>query len=323
MKWVQILKLSVSLSLLAVAFYLLDWTKLFAAVKEITPWIFIWAVFISILVNGVLAIRWHQLTLKIASLPLLENFKHYFYGSFLNFFTPANIGGDAYRLIALKRHVPRSFVIITTLLRERYLGLLSFFIGFIFCFGSLFIFNTSSLITVKKIYYYTGCIVALGTAGLIFTSPIITAITQFKRIRSRERVVNILNGFRDAAHFDSLADFLKLMGLSLVALFGWLITVGIVGVDLGMEISWFYLGATVILVELARLIPISIQGIGVREGMYAYLFTASAQGPETGFMLGTISYLALSLSLLISGLIGWLLMYFIPAQEGDKTQINQ
>ena len=74
--------------------------------------------------------------------------------------------------------------------------------------------------------------------------------------------------------------------------------------DLGINISYLQLGAVVILVELIRLIPITIQGLGLREGMYAYLFQILEKSPEDGFVLGSVTYLTLSLSLLFSGLIG-------------------
>jgi hypothetical protein len=99
----------------------------------------------------------------------------------------------------------------------------------------------------------------------------------------------------------------KLLGLSLIALFLWILTAQIMAFDLRIDISYLLLGAVVILVELIRLIPITIQGVGLREGMYAYLFRIIGKSPEDGFVLGSVTYLALSLSLLCSGLIGSIL----------------
>ena len=77
-----------------------------------------------------------------------------------------------------------------------------------------------------------------------------------------------------------------------------------------------------VLVELIRLIPISIQGIGVREGMFAYFCGKLGISPEAGFILGTVSYLALSLSIVIAGFFGLCLMHLYPLDKEGYSEIN-
>jgi hypothetical protein len=114
-----------------------------------------------------------------------------------------------------------------------------------------------------------------------------------------------LQDLHAALWFDSLASFVKLIGLSFLAMGLWILTVHMVAVDLGLHVSWLTLGMIVVLVELVRLLPVSIQGIGVREGAYAYLFSVIGESSEAGFVLGTVSYLALSLSVLMAGVVGF------------------
>lgn len=309
---VQILKLLVSLGLLALAFFLLDLGKIMNALREINPWMFSCAVLISCLVNGVMALRWHQIILKIAPLPVLEHMKLFFYGTFLNSFTPANVGGDAYRLVALRAHASGSGPVFTALVRERFLGLFSFLTGYLICLGALWFYDPVTLGGAGNIFLYAGVFVMIGTVALMLSSPLLAFLAGWRRVRPLRWLTAAFSSFSEAARIDSLIGFGKLMALSLLALSGWFLTVWVIARDMGLEIYWAHLGAIVILVELLRLIPVSIQGIGVREGLYAYLFGVSFQTPEVGFILGTISYLALSLSLLIGGLIGWALMCFVP-----------
>jgi hypothetical protein len=74
------------------------------------------------------------------------------------------------------------------------------------------------------------------------------------------------------------------------------------------------LGLIGILSDLLRQIPISIQGIGVREGVFAWLYVLAGGTAEAGFILGLASYLALSISLVLVGALGAV----IPAQDLDE-----
>jgi hypothetical protein len=57
-------------------------------------------------------------------------------------------------------------------------------------------------------------------------------------------------------------------------------------------------------VEIIRLLPLSIQGIGVREGAFSIAFEWHGLGAELGFSVGLICYACQSLSLLFVSLLG-------------------
>ena len=57
------------------------------------------------------------------------------------------------------------------------------------------------------------------------------------------------------------------------------------------------------LVLLLQILPISIAGIGVREGAYAYLFTLFNLPPEQGALIGILFFF----QMLLFALIGWIL----------------
>lgn len=311
----KFLKLLVSLLLLITALHFLDWKNLRLALFKVNPWIFALAVLISLSQFVVMAVRWHHIIRKIVPLPLLEHMKYYFYGTFLNTFTPANIGGDVYRFISLKSSPSNSASIVTALMWERLLGLLSYFLFYLFCLVGLWIADPIVMYDIGKIFIYAGAFILTGTAALFLSLFIFVHIAQWKSIRSLNWLLGIATHLQDAVKLYSFSEITKFMGLSLLALFIWILTVQVVAIDLGLRISLLSLGAIVILVELTRLIPISVQGIGVREGMYAYLFVILGKPPEAGFILGTVSYLALSLSLLFSGFVGWCLMYLCRSER--------
>jgi hypothetical protein len=51
-----------------------------------------------------------------------------------------------------------------------------------------------------------------------------------------------------------------------------------------------------------------VQGIGLREGAFATLFGLFGQAHEDGFVLGAIAYIALSLSIVVTGTFGALML---------------
>jgi len=53
-----------------------------------------------------------------------------------------------------------------------------------------------------------------------------------------------------------------------------------------------------------RIVPVTIQGLGLREGAFAALLGLSGYAPESGFVLGVAAYLALSAALVLTGALG-------------------
>ena len=301
-----LIKVIVSIILLAVAIYLLDWENLKNVLLRVSPTIFFLGILTAFSTIIILGIRWHLLLIKIGSFKLLESTKDYLYATFLNSFSPANVGGDIYRFFTLKDKTSEKLTVVATLLKERILGVLAYFIGYLcFIFG-LWLTVPKLLLSRKILFYPAGIILFAMPLMLVFPLGIRT-ICKTRWARNHNRLYNGITRLYNAIHFESLMTLAKLLGLSLIALFLWILTAQIMAFDLRIDIPYLLLGAVVILVELIRLIPITIQGVGLREGMYAYLFQIIGKSPEDGFVLGSVTYLALSLSLLFSGLIGSIL----------------
>jgi hypothetical protein len=116
-----------------------------------------------------------------------------------------------------------------------------------------------------------------------------------------ERFTQAVDALTLALRFGGMQRFAVLLGLSLAGGVLWTMVPLIMARSLGMQAPYAMLGMVVIFVELIRIVPITIQGIGVREGLFAYCFSLLHLPPEQGFLVGTVSYLALSLGLLVVG----------------------
>lgn len=302
-----LIKVTISIILLAVAVYFLDWETLKNLLLRVDLWVFLGGILTAFSTFIALGIRWHLLLRKIGSTGLLENIKNYLYATFLNSFSPANIGGDVYRFFTLKDKTPDRLELVVILLKERVLGIWSYFLGYLVFLIGLWIVHPELFFDSGKIFFYSGGAVIIAIALLLVFPLFLENMSHTKCVRDRNKLYKGFCGLHDALKFDSIARFAHLMGLSLLALFLWIFTVQLIAFNLAINMPYFQLGAVVILVELIRLIPITIQGVGLREGVFAYLFRLLGESPEDGFILGAVAYLALSISLLFSGLIGSIL----------------
>jgi uncharacterized protein (TIRG00374 family) len=307
----RLINLSGSIILLIVAISFLDWDNLKSALLRVNPWVFTAATLIALSQFIAMGIRWYYIIFKIVPLPLSEHMRKYLYSAFLNSFTPANLGGDMYRLFQLRSKISSHVPIIIALLRERLLGLLSFFLVYLLFLLALWARNPL-LMRKSNVFSYSGEVIVTLTAAILILPYLLSRISKLSLVSSRARLTAVAANLYEATSFNARADFVKLIGLSVLSLFIWILTVQVVALDLSIRVSLSVLAVVVILVELARLLPLNIQGIGLREGAFAYLFHVIGESPEAGFALGTVSYLALSISIILSGIIGRILSSFSP-----------
>ena len=299
-RWIG--KAIVSAICLAAVLHWLDWQGLVSAARTVTAGTFALASAVSFATFVIMAIRWWVLVRGLAAISFAQHLYHYFAGTFLNSFTPANLGGDAYRFWALRTSARSRWELFGLLIQERLLGL----VGFL----SVFAASAAMLLHVGGIARFEAALPLLRStiAMVLVAIPLLLvagpamrwATARFPAIRrlpvvGRPELLSVLA---------ALAPPTRLIGPLLLSLLGvvtWVLAVAIVARGLGLDVPFAVLGIVATLVEFARWLPISIQGIGVREGLYASLFALFGYSPESGFALGTVAYLSLTVALLASG----------------------
>lgn len=311
------LKATCSVGFLVLAFIVLDWEGLKLALSRIDGWAFLRAALITLLIFVVLSVRWYRIIHSVVPLPLIEHLTFFFYATFLNSFTPANIAGDVYRWASLKHFAASSARILVALAKERVLGLLVYLFAYLACLpGLLHVVGQSAAANVG-VFVVAGSVIFVAAVGIVLAPRVILEpLMRSKRVRSRYWLFSTVHHIKNAMSFDSWRDFAWLMACSAVGVVLWILAVHTVAVGLGMKTPLSVLGAIVVLTELIRLIPITIQGIGVREGMFAYSFVLLGESAEMGFVVGAISYLALTCAMITCGLIGWVLLQIGSQRAG-------
>jgi len=232
--------------------------------------------------------RWRRLLLAQGiNLSYSRLLIYYMISFFFNNFLPAGLGMDVTRTVYVAKEKKRGSEVFASVLTERVLGMVGILI---FALGALvFYLNTSE-----------GRIFALLVVSIMaFTAVFIALFLRrgfLPGIRRRVAAIRILKlGERAKQFYEALQLYRKrlrsvlcVIGISLFVQ-GFLVLLNYAaGLSLGLDLPLYSHLVYIPVISIIAIIPISINGIGVREWGYVFLFG----------LVGLSSGEALSLSLL-------------------------
>ena len=298
----------VSLALLAASIYVLEWDRLSLVLRQVDALIFGLAVLLCLAIFMVLAVRWFQIIKPFAPLDFAQHCAYFFYSVFLNSFTPATVGGDTYRFVYLKSRATNGMSVVMAIVKERLCGVVAHLLAYLVCLTVLLSSGRPPMYLQGDLFLAMGGLALTVMVGVaIVQSPFLAFVQDLAWVSTREPVRLGLAYLKTAVRFQSVAEFVSLLGYSVVGIMVWALTMLIIAFDLRIDINWPALGTVVILTELLRLVPITFQGIGIREGAFAYLFQLLGVSPESGFVLALVGYLALSVAIVLCCPLSWLI----------------
>jgi glycosyltransferase 2 family protein len=257
-----------------------------------------------------LAWRWHLIVREESSQPARRHVETYFIAAYLGAFTPGHLGTDVYRVVSMRTQGVRMSPIVAMLLRERLLGLFGYLL-FLAIAASIAL-QIDERIPAEGRGFLLLCAVlsGFGVAAIIGARYVFYLLRLISIRRVQRYITDLLELINRAFRFRRLAEAAKLLGLTIIGDVNlWVLAFYIVALAIGVDISFFLIGAIVIIVELVRLIPLTVQGIGVREAAFAALFALVGQDPATGFVIGTVCFVLLNVATLIVGLAGYALAF--------------
>jgi glycosyltransferase 2 family protein len=243
----------------------------------------------------------------------------YFIGLFCSLFLPTSAGGDAYRVFEVaRRQGPTARVLLATL-QDRLLGL-----------GGMMLLGLIALVTYRALVppnlFLTVLVVyglsILGVMALLNLGPLLRRTSNLmaglEQTASGARLFAVLDPLRQAPPLSAWRT-LRVVMLALATFVSAVFMYAVVCEALGASCSFLALCLIVSLVAVARMLPISLGGLGVGEEAFVML---------TG-LFGIASDKATPIALVILGvgvamsLLGGLLlarrMLFVPAAKGDAA----
>lgn len=193
---------------------------------------------------------------------------------FFSLFLPTSAGGDVFRIYEVGKRSGKPGLAFLGTVQERFLGLgATLLMGLFatFCYFSLFPAHLRLAIVGIQL------VGILGVAFVFYPRPWIASARRWQGLwqvlREQRSLARLLNGLRfmkDAQPL-SLFQFAPLLGWAFVAV---LLGVGMyyfIGRSLHIPIGFFAYCLVVPLVWVVQMLPISLNGIGVREAAFVYL----------------------------------------------------
>jgi len=248
------------------------------------------------------ALQWHLLLVASGvRLAFLQSFRFYFVGLFFNNFLPANIGGDAMKIYDVSRIGSNVYRVTAVTLIDRFIGIFSLCLLAVAAVLLLTAFWPGGTVAVY-IILFLGCMAPL--AGFYFIKPLGTLL---RRLVTLIRPLSVDK--RAGWILDCLSEFkgrrwlvLRLVLLSLIIQFLRVMTHVLAAIALGVSVDAVVFGLFFVFVpvlSLAMIPPITINGLGVREGLGILLFAQAGIGRTDAFAVEFLTYLiSVSISLL-------------------------
>jgi uncharacterized protein (TIRG00374 family) len=250
--------------------------------------------------------QWHRLLDAVGiRIPFWKTCAYYHVGLFFNNFLPANIGGDIARVMDAGRHGPTRATAFSTVLMDRLIGTVA-------------LAGLALLTTLPAVDRFHLTLVYGALAGFFALSVLLLwAVFHPRLLPAVERALSRVGLGMLKPHLDELAARLQgfreqrrlMLELSLVATVTQVSRIFVhvlVARALSLTIALPYFFLFVPLLAVIVSLPISLNGIGVREGAGIVLFGLVGVSRAQAFSLQFTTYLVAVAISLIGGVIALL-----------------
>lgn len=302
-KLLNLLKVCFSLGLLAFLLTQVGWQQTLETLGK-ARFPYLAAAFVLYLVGIVVrAYRWQILLsgLRI-DIPLTKLTALYFIGTFFNNILPTGIGGDVVRVYELSKQSKRPIESVGTVLLDRATGLLVLFLialmALLFSYQSIAP-NVAAVILLL-------CLGSWAGLGLVLRRD---WLERWGLLRIMAKIKQ-LREIYESVYACGLKAIGGALAISLVFNVLLIAVNYLIALSLGVEIPLWYFLLFVPLISFLLVLPISLSGLGVREGGYVYLF-AQAGVPAPLALAMSLLFYALNVA---TGLIGGVLYAFEGTQ---------
>lgn len=291
------LKVLISLSLLAFATYTAAIQgPLFETLANTPVWIVITSVSLYAFGQIFSGIKWWILARSSGIDCSLQNtVKAYFMGMFANCFGLGVVGGDLARALLLSKKNKTKALASVVADRVHGLTILSLVgaVGGIFC-------TFDGQFSQNPLWLYALILLSCSLVFGWFFGPLI-----FKLIPAKNSFLEKLRELNEAFP----KDFGPLMSASLVSVFFHglqLFNVYLMGRAYGVTIPLEYILVAVPLINIASTLPISWNGLGVRENGFVYFLAPAIIAPTQALAFGAIWLVAVTITSALGGVIAFL-----------------
>lgn len=269
----SLLRLVLSVVLIVALFSVIDRQHFIDNLRSVDPLIFLLGLAAYFGATALWALRWH---LFIRAVGEQVSFVRVFFtttvGMFFSLFLPTMVGSDLGRMYELSREQHDKVGVVSTVLLDRLMGLVTLALMAVFAlfFGAEF----AGSVPVKEIVIGTAVIMSVGWV-LFFNRRVMRRFNWIFDLPVVKRLEPTLRELYNSLHFLQSQPRLLLLtfGLSMIYQAVHVLSVVLVAWALGVRVEPVYYFVFMPIIWLVTMVPISISGLGLREGAFAFFFT--------------------------------------------------
>ena len=310
----MLLKLCISFGLLAFLSLRIDLFSLYRIVVSADLHYLLIAAGALFLAKMITAVRWGLLAERVGfKNSRRQFFLYYLFGMFFNLFMPSTVGGDTVRVFYLARDKPKNVAdgwrdsvgrAVLSVAADRLTGgIVLLWIGA----AALLVFPAYAN-ALPWLVRYSIWAAAVGSVlvwpFLWFAGSLLQSWRGFAWIKTLQEWITPYRA--------NPCLFLQTIFLSLIVHFLQTWIQILIGSSIELYIPWSYCFIFFPLVDILSMLPLSVSGLGLREGGYFYFLGKLGIGPEQSIACGMLWFVVVLFNGLVGG-VAFLLYRKIPA----------
>lgn len=245
---------------------------------------------------------WLLLTHTHSTTPFFRAFPSYYLGVFFNNFLPTGFGGDTVRILHLRVRGIGTKSLVSASVVDRVTGFATIFIvGIVGVLVSEELRIPSHTKTVLTALFLAGLVLAAITLSNRSGRYIESLARKYRHARVRGWILDVIltcYSYRAAKYRILLAMAISVIGQGLIIL-----TYYLIGRGLGLSISFATYLVAIPAVFLAASLPVSIGGLGIREGTLVGMLVAAGANLPLAINLSLVYLIVLWISTLPGALV--------------------
>ena len=271
------------------------------------------ALAIYLVAQAISAVRWTALARPLGiRTPFADMVRYYLIGMFFNLFAPSTVGGDVSRVFYLVRDeeartAGRSVTTVhaaMSVLMDRAIGMVV--LVWLGAAGLLLFPDYPIPATVRSVALLFALALAAGALLTPLLKRILPEDGHQLAVKLRLAFRSYRNNWRALAAGVLLSVLVHLVQAWMHVIMGW---------ALALNLPFSFCIIVYPLVGTFAAIPVSLNGLGLREGGYIYLLAAIGIGSEMGIAFGLLLFLIVALDSMIGGIIFLLQRSAKPARS--------
>lgn len=292
-----LIQLLISIGLIVLLLNIIDLKKVVFLLKGLNIWFFLLLLILITLDRFFMAYKWHLL-LKAKELDIsyLDSVRVYYLSTFASFFLPTTVGADIFRVYKLHVEKKEGANILSSVIVERMLGFIAS--ALVAVFGVALLIFLLRLEVWALLWY---AVIFLVFFSLIFISSFFIHPAPARRgwihkFFIFEKIAGFYKNYRE--YKDKRGLLYIFVILSSVEQLAPVLGNYLAAFALGLNIPFMYFLAVIPIVQLLNRIPISLNGIGINEGLLVYFFSILNLDKADGFSIGLVGQIGVLVSVL-------------------------